>query len=272
MEARVGGMTNVYYLSRLPVLVPNHVVYGLIDSLSVSLHPHIYRDWLNAVTFSPVRQWFQSLLALKVINGFLWRLSKNLHPVECGAVCDTVRFREPSKSDARSVVVYDVDVVPSIFGLNLSGRPAAIRRFVMSVAVNAIKRASDWPIPHVSEERREVVLPLGAHGDSPSSVVSKVLRGSAEAPLLSLLPHRELRGVTHSVRQPALVLQLDTTAALEELHGARVTNDDVAAFALNTPRRYSRAPAFNREDSQPIESLSGYIHKVAHAEIIQEAA
>lgn len=57
-----------------------------------------------------------------------------------------------------------------VVSLLMRGGPSAIVRRVRTVVVDAINRVTMWTWSHVAEESREVVTPLIANGDAPSTI------------------------------------------------------------------------------------------------------
>lgn len=138
----------------------------------------------------------------------------------------------------------------AIVGLLRRCRPSTIVRRIWTVIVDAVQRASAWPMSHVSQERGEIVSPSFAHHDAATAVQCVLAVALFVASTFGVLP----RVIFLRVALPVLgevfhdALEFQTAATLTDAvpnrpeqfvsHSAAVTSDiDVALSKRATFRR-----------------------------------
>lgn len=96
----------------------------------------------------------------------------------------------------------------SIVRLFYTSRPSTIRRFVVSIHVDAVDRATRWTWSHVANESAERIPPLCAHRDAAATVISVVLMLGVEATLLCAEPGPVRGCVTETVSKIWIVFAI----------------------------------------------------------------
>lgn len=115
---------------------------------------------------------------------------------------------------------------PLIQALLFPCRPSAVLRRVITIVVDAVKRAPEWARPHVSEKRREIIRPLFTHTDAspPVSRIRRVPRITAS--LLRSMPTGVLRARSSRQGVPVAKRQLRAPFAHVASTGLRVSSSE----------------------------------------------
>lgn len=168
-------------------------------------------------------------------------------------------------------------VAAPVVALRATRRPSAIRRFVVSVCVDAIKRrTNERPLTHVGEEGFVRVAPSVAHLDSAPAVISVVLAAWVAATVLHKTPDATLASQFAAARLPVFgaslhdAINVQATATLGLTRSKQVSVDDGRASAVTPAAPHGLDSVYIRTalNDQSAEPLANKVYKSRHPTII----
>lgn len=180
---------------------------------------------------------------------------------ECQAVHSEVS--SPIRDVHPLAAVFNVVIAVGVAALFFICGPSAISGLVVAVTVNTVERSTEWAVPHVGKERREVIAPAVAHGDTPTAVSGIRLVTRLEATLLGSGPGAMLPRAGQSVRGVLTGAPLSTnTAATLRPSRCQTPTHHVNLASATTPASPSERAAAISATTKYDESSECYPRQV----------
>ena len=170
----------------------------------------------------------------------------------------------------RQAIELDHLVLADVVHLLALRGPATVARFVVAVAVDAVKRVALWSFAHVVQERTEVVQPLVAHADAAPAVERVGALSWVTTSFLGVSPRDVRRGesadasgtVLHVAGRSIRSLVAAATPSVAATQVFAVLAGDGAALAPHTPEGAAlRDGRIAFDDGEFAESLAGKVFR-----------